>query len=324
VTATLKLDRTYFSLQAVRAFRSLARVAPADSQAEQRASLGQLTRFQQARRHLWTLLSNPASSKLAAAWSVIVILAILAANMFHIVETLPVFAERTYGVFAIAEYSTLVIFTAEIILTLIAAPNWSTILDVAFIMDVIVVIPSYMELILGNTGRVSLSALRVFRLLRVLRLFRVSRSSTKLVVSSVRRSLSILCMFIILIFIIVTIIGAIMHVLERGEWHSEYGEWRREIMWKCLYDAHLHTDGAVSVDATIVRYMPPSCTLASSQGAVATYMCEVPIETGYGCSPSQWDVSPFGSIPGAMWWALVTICTVGTSIPLKLCCRLAT
>lgn len=303
-------------MQAAGAFRGLLnnKIAPENATGRRRSNIAPiLTPLQSARECVWLFQSDPSSSKAAALWSIIVILAIIAANLFHIIETLPVFSSTLYDsniIFHIAEYTTLAIFTVEIILTLLSAPKWSCVLDVAFMLDVIVIIPSYMELLLGSTGTVSLSMLRIFRLLRVLRLFRVSRSSTALVISSVRRSISILCMFVILVFIIVTIAGTVMHILERGVWNSEFGEWRRETLWSCHYDVATNND-ILSVDGVEVKHVPPSCFLLRSSGEEATFKCEVPIETGYNCTPSQWDVSPFGSIPDAMWWAVVSICTVG-------------
>ena len=306
-------------MQAAGAFRSLLtnKVAPEPAmQCERSRStlMNSGTPVQIARARVWRFQSDPSSSRGAALWSIIVILAIISANVFHIIETLPAFSSTLHPsikVFQYAEYCTLAIFTVEIILTLLSAPKWSCLLDVAFILDVIVIIPSYMELMLGSTSSVSLSMLRVFRLLRVLRLFRVSRSSTALVITSVRRSFSVLVMFVILVFIIVTIAGAFMHVLERGVWNSDFGEWRRETLWKCHYDVEAN-NGILSVDGVEVKYVPPSCHLLRSSEEGATFECKVPIETGYDCTPSQWDVSPFGSIPDAMWWAVVSICTVGT------------
>ena len=307
------------SMQAAVAFHGLlnSKVAPqsAVEHVRRRSSLVEVTTpIQLARDRVWRFQSDPSSSRAASLWSIIVILAIISANVFHIIETLPVFSSTLYPghmIFYFAEYSTLAIFTVEIVLTLLSAPKWSCVLDVAFILDVIVIIPSYAELLLGRTGGVSLSMLRVFRLLRVLRLFRVSRSSTVLVISAVRRSLSVLVMFVILAFIIVTIAGAVMHVLERGVWNSEFGEWRRETLWTCHYDVGM-TNGIISVHGAEVKYVPPSCHLLRSTEEEATFKCNVPIETGYDCVPVQWDVSPFGSIPDAMWWAVVSICTVGT------------
>jgi Ion transport protein len=171
-----------------------------------------------------------------------------------------------------------------------------------------------MELFLHSSSAVSFSLLRVFRLLRVLRLFKVSRSSTALLISSVRKSLSVLMILVILVFIVVTIAGAIMHVLERGVWNSEFGEWRRETRWTCHYDV-TNSHGVFSVDGVEVKHVPESCFLLRSVEEAATFRCDVPMETGYNCTASDWDVSPFGSIPAAMWWAIVTIYTVGELFP---------
>lgn len=307
-------------MQAAAAFRGLLknRVAPLDSKRPSDSNkylvaFGRQNTLGRFRDILWRFQSDPSSSRPALVWSIIVICAIISANAFHITETLPAFSSTGHSsrkVFLIAEYTTLAIFTLEILMTLVSAPKLSCVIDVAFILDVIVIVPSYMEILLGGTGTVSLSMLRVFRLLRVLRLFRVSRSSTALVIASVRRSLSILSMFVILVFIIVSIAGSVMHVLERGNWNNEFGQWRRETRWSCHYD--VTTDhGVFSVDGIEVKHVPSACFLLSSSEDSATFKCDVPIETGYNCIATEWDVSPFGSIPDAMWWAVVSICTVG-------------
>jgi hypothetical protein len=309
------------TLQAAHMFRALLhnKVAPHDSDEPGLRHRGfiNIDAIHRAREIVWLFQSDPSSSKGAMLWSIIVTLAIISANAFHIIETLPKFTSTLNPpsrVFEIAEDTTLIIFTVEILLTLLSAPKWTCVLDIAFIFDVIVIIPSYIELLLRGTSTISLSMLRVFRLLRVLRLFKVSKSSTALLISSVRRSLSVLTMLVILVFIAVTIVGAVMHVLERGVWNSEFGEWRRETRWTCHYDVTIK-QGTFYVDEVEVKHVPESCSLLSSAEKEATFMCSVPIETGYSCTASDWDVSPFGSIPDAMWWAIVTIYTVGTSLP---------
>lgn len=46
-------------------------------------------------------------------------------------------------------------------------------------------------------------------------------------------------MFIGLIAIVVTFNGAVMHTVERRDWHPKRGDWRCEVAWTCKYEAQI-------------------------------------------------------------------------------------
>ena len=264
----------------------------------------------------WTAINDPGSSTLAAIWSIFVSVAIVAAVALFILDTDPTFYTPPGAspplLTKVIDISTTILFTFEILLTIWAAPSLRALYDLAFMVDIAVVLPSYIEFISGHGRGPSLSVLRVFRLLRVLRLFRVSRRSTALLINAVKRSTRVLLMLIMLLSIAVTVLGALMHALERGDWDASRRDWSRDIAWQCLYDVDIAADGHLQT-STGSHYsdLGPDCQLHNDNATTQVYACVVPVETGRNCIAADWDSSPFGSVPAAIWWALVTICTVG-------------
>ena len=83
--------------------------------------------------------------------------------------------------------------------------------------------------------------------------------------------------------------------------------------WECLYDATFLQDGLLYTEAgRPFTRAGPGCHLREDNSPIGqVHACVVPVETGRDCVAAQWDSSPFDSVPASIWWALVTICTVG-------------
>ena len=269
------------------------------------------------RQAVWALLTDPHSSSAAALWSVLITCTIAVAIMTFIMDTDPALysskgQDEPIGI-TVIDITTTAIFTLEIALTLWSTPTWRNLVKMTFLVDVAVVLPSWVGLASGNTPGASFAVLRVFRLLRVLRLFRVSRTSTYLLITAVQRSTQMLIMLVMLLMIVVTVLAVIIHVIERGVWDPVRREWRREIAWRCLYDVTVLPDGTqLAASGALFLPAPPTCNLEPSvSDTERTWACTVPIESGRDCVAADWDQSPFESIPKGIWWALVTISVVG-------------
>ena len=158
-----------------------------------------------------------------------------------------------------------IVFTIEYFSRLVASPQGPGvvryILGLSNIIDLVSILPFYIELVMsalqadGGGALASLSVLRLIRLTRITRIFKMSKNFEGLIMllRSLRKSLPALLM----LFSFMTIAGILFATLI---YNAEIG----------TYDAYRH------------QYVRPDG------------------------SPS-----PFESIPGSLWWTIVTMTTVG-------------
>ena len=96
-------------------------------------------------------------------------------------ETLPNFYEHetdTTSVWFIMEATCIAVFTAEFLGRLASTPDLRNYFnDTMNQVDVVAIMPFYLEIMLANVSIPGLSVFRVVRLVRVFRLFKVSRGS---------------------------------------------------------------------------------------------------------------------------------------------------
>lgn len=149
--------------------------------------------------------------------------------------------------------------------------------------DLLTVLPYWIE-IAFRTSSLSFPVLRLIRLLRVFRIFKLSKlfnsdlgrlsDAQKILQRVLKRTLPAAAMTLALIALALIVFSSLMYTMERGDWYPQE---------------------QVEILAKQAGYSGPR-----DQG----YFIRVRRDGVH-------EVSPFSSIPEAMWWTLATITTVG-------------
>jgi len=279
------------------------------------------------KERLWDLLDDPGSSRGAFLVTVFLLILIIFSTITFCMETLPVFYEHettASSIWYLMEATCIGIFTIEFFLRLASTPSLRTYFnDTMNQIDVVAIMPFYLEAILANVQIPGLAVFRVVRLVRVFRLFKVSRGSIIVFANTMRKSAKPLYMLVFFTTIAMIIFSSLMYYVERGTYNEELKLWMRVYLFYCdtLVDV---TDGPAVKD-------PSNYTLSSGMDEPckwvdpATYPIDYPwinypAEAMFQCPYNYmkqkscikvYEQSPFESIPTSFWWCLVTMTTVG-------------
>jgi len=195
-------------------------------------------------------MENPDHSLLAWLISIIILGTILASTCIFVLESYPVYSELERLEYY--EFVCVVIFSLEYATRFLFHMGSSRI-EFVFtpfnMIDLLAILPWYMEILLATDH---LAALRVLRILRLFRLLRHS-NDLKMFITCISRSLDSFKLLALFLGFAVLIFSSLMWYAERGTYDPSSGLWIR-------------SDGSES---------------------------------------------PFKSIPGTFWWAVVTMTTVG-------------
>lgn len=197
-------------------------------------------------KFIWKLFEVPDSSKAARVLALLSVLVIVASIVVLCIETLPEFtvlsndtipandtdkqqqikehnayAQSVKSVFALLEIVFISWFTFEYLVRLFASPEkWLFVRSFLNVIDLLAILPFYVELALKNTDsqNFSLAFLRILRLVRVFRIFKLSRHSSGLQIlgHTLRKSLRELGLLIFFLAIGVVIFSSMVYYAENG------------------------------------------------------------------------------------------------------------
>ena len=274
---------------------------------------------------VWQFLDDPSSGPWARRYTFGMLTLIVFSTFTFCIETLPQYYthETEYtNKFFIMEAFCIACFTAEFIARICTTPDlrgyfWDRMNQV----DVVAILPFYLELILANVAIPGLSVFRVVRLVRVFRLFKVSRGSLTVFVDTMTRSAKPLYMLVFFTSIATVIFSSLIYYVERGVWNEELNMWMRPYVWYCPVKAG--ADVGPSVKDRDVWTLPSGMNEECKWVDPATYdpsevnypsealfLCPYLYEKSSKCE-QKYEQSPFDSIPSSFWWCLVTMTTVG-------------
>lgn len=138
-----------------------------------------------------------------------------------------------YGTwFELAEWVITIYFTIEYILRISCVYRPSKYIFSFFgIVDLLSILPSYLELLFGMTGY--FAAVRAMRLIRVFRIFKLAKflAESNSLVAALKASQAKITVFLTFILMMVIVIGSIMYFIEGGTDDSGFTSIPRSIYW---------------------------------------------------------------------------------------------
>ncbi|MFN3167944.1 MAG: ion transporter [Phycisphaeraceae bacterium] len=162
----------------------------------------------------------------------VLILAIIASVVVIILDSVPSFREHYHGLFIALEWFFTILFTVEYVLRIISVRKpLRYVFSFYGVVDLLSILPSYLGLFIPNAQE-----LMVIRMLRLLRIFRVFKLVRFLGEADALRHAFIasrhkIAVFLTAVFIIITIMAAIMHVIESNAGNDEFSSLPQSMYW---------------------------------------------------------------------------------------------
>ena len=274
---------------------------------------------------VWRFLDDPGSGPWARAFTFGMLVLIVFSTFTFCIETLPQYYQNVTDYsdkFFIMEAVCIACFTAEFIARVATTPDLRNyFFDSMNQVDVVAILPFYLELILADVTIPGLSVFRVVRLVRVFRLFKMSRGSLTVFVDTMVRSSKPLYMLVFFTSIATVIFSSLIYYVERGQWNEELEMWMRLYLYYCPVKAGADVGPAVkdpsnwTLDSGLkepCKWVDPATYDAASVNypSEALFTCPYTYERSSDCV-KVYEQSPYDSIPTSFWWCLVTMTTVG-------------
>jgi len=197
------------------------------------------------RQKIWKTLEDPGYSRLAKFMTIFIMATILLSTVVFIVDTMPLFHGRNTAKtspFYVIEATCIAIFTLELLVRIITAPphlisfsplRMDFFRDVMNIVDILAILPFYIEMGLEGSAVPGLAVLRVVRLVRVFRLSKVSKGALVIFLVTMKKSAKPLYMLIFFTALAVVIFSSLMYYAERGSYDDDLSVWQRLVEYQC-------------------------------------------------------------------------------------------
>lgn len=173
-----------------------------------------------------------ADTKLGRQVDIIIMVLIILSVLVVMLETVPSLEKKYIFLFRVIEWIFTIIFTIEYILRLYSVRNpWKYATSFYGIIDLLAILPTYLSMFPFHFQ--SLIVIRALRLMRVFRIFRLGQFMREgaMILRAMRASRVKISVFLFFILIVVTIIGAIMYLVEGSYEGSKFTSIPTSVYW---------------------------------------------------------------------------------------------
>lgn len=173
-----------------------------------------------------------ADTPMGKAFDITLMVAIIASVLVVMLETVQDLQVNYRQIFIILEWGFTIFFTIEYILRLYCVYRpMKYALSFYGIVDLLSILPTYLSFFFA--GFHSLMIIRAFRLMRIFRIFKLGHFMKEgaILVDAMKASRVKITVFLIFISLLVTIIGAVMYLVEGGEPDSNFTSIPTSVYW---------------------------------------------------------------------------------------------
>lgn len=173
-----------------------------------------------------------ADTRAGKLFDIVLIIAILASVVVVILDSVQTMPAWTDMIFVSLEWVFTILFTIEYVLRLIAVRKpWRYIFSFYGIVDLLAILPTYLGLFIPNAHE--MIVIRMLRLLRIFRVFKLVRllGEADALGRAFYASRHKIVVFFTTIFIIITIMAALMHVVEFNAGNKNFSSLPESMYW---------------------------------------------------------------------------------------------
>ena len=190
------------------------------------------------RTYVWNIFERPEFNRISRILSIFSTFIIFLSLIVFLIDTLPSINDGERSHFRNIELACVIWFTLEIVIRFVVSPNkcrfffnWMN------FIDVISVLPYYIDLIANaneNSDYVAFTVLRVMRLLRVFRIFKLYRYSQAiyLIVHTMLSSIRELFLLLFFVLMLTILFSSGIYFFEQGQ-HSKFKSIPHSF-WLCI------------------------------------------------------------------------------------------
>ncbi len=148
-------------------------------------------------------------------FDIVLIIVIIISVVAVILESMPEFRDKYFGILHETEWVITIIFTLEYLARILTHPKPLRYMFSFFgIIDFLSIIPTYLDLIF--TGAMGFAVIRALRLLRIFRILKITRYSNEgtIIIEALKASRYKILVFLFAVLMVVIVIGTLMYLIE--------------------------------------------------------------------------------------------------------------
>ena len=164
-------------------------------------------------------------------FDIVLLILIILSVIVVMLESIPGMQESYTSIFFTLEWVFTIFFTIEYILRIYSVYRpFKYIFSFFGIVDLLAILPAYLSFFIA--GSQSLLVIRALRLLRVFRVFKLGHSMSEgaIIIKAMKASRAKISVFLFFILLLVTILGAIMYLIE-GNQNPQFDSIPRSVYW---------------------------------------------------------------------------------------------